>query len=97
MAMEFAITAPVMFTGADDSWQPGGSRSFLFGEPRHHLLRPSGRRIGATLRLALIAIFWRCGTLARYSLQGCRANPHGEHLPYGPCSLNLDRLLLSSA
>jgi hypothetical protein len=34
MAMEFAITAPVMFAGADDSWQPGGSRSFLFGEPR---------------------------------------------------------------
>jgi PII-like signaling protein len=25
---------PVMFTGADDSWQPSGSRSFLFGEPR---------------------------------------------------------------
>jgi len=31
MAMEFAITAPVMFTGADDSWQPRGARSFLFG------------------------------------------------------------------
>src|SRR5439155_12015558 len=34
MAMEFAMTAPVMFTGADDSWQPGGARSFLFGPPR---------------------------------------------------------------
>jgi len=34
MAMEFAITAPVMFTGTDDSWQPRGARSFLFGKPR---------------------------------------------------------------
>ena len=34
MAMEFAITAPVMFTGTDDSWQPSGARSFLFGKPR---------------------------------------------------------------
>ena len=32
--MEFAITVPVMFPGADDSWQPSGARSFLFGEPR---------------------------------------------------------------
>ncbi len=34
MAMEFAITVPVMFTGTDDSWQPRGARSFLFGKPR---------------------------------------------------------------
>jgi hypothetical protein len=30
MAMEFAITAPDIFTGTDDSWQPSGPRSFLF-------------------------------------------------------------------
>jgi hypothetical protein len=34
MAMEFAITAPGIFAGADDSWQPSGSRSFLFDEPQ---------------------------------------------------------------
>jgi hypothetical protein len=28
-AMEFAITALVGFTGADDSWLPGGTRSFF--------------------------------------------------------------------
>jgi len=29
MAMEFAITVPVAFSETDDSWQPGGSRSFF--------------------------------------------------------------------
>jgi hypothetical protein len=29
-AMEFAITVPA-HAGADDSWLPGGARSFLFG------------------------------------------------------------------
>lgn len=28
--MEFAITVPDYFSGADDSWLPGGARSFLF-------------------------------------------------------------------
>jgi len=32
MTMEFATTAPAIFVGADDSWQPSGSRSFLFSE-----------------------------------------------------------------
>jgi CrcB protein len=88
--MEFATTAPVMFTGADDSWQPGGSRSFLFGEPRaDHLLRPSGRRIGATLRLALIAIFGAAGTLARYGLQGVVQIRTASAFPYGTLLVNL--------
>jgi hypothetical protein len=34
MAMEFAITATASIAEADDSWQPSGSRSFLFTEPR---------------------------------------------------------------
>jgi hypothetical protein len=34
MAMEFAITALVESTRADDSWQPGGSRSFLLNGPQ---------------------------------------------------------------
>jgi hypothetical protein len=34
MAMEFAITALVQSTRADDSWQPGGSRSFLLSGPQ---------------------------------------------------------------
>lgn len=34
MAMEFAITGPLFLGGSDDSWQPSGSRSFLFGKPR---------------------------------------------------------------
>jgi hypothetical protein len=32
MAMEFAITGPMLCVGSDDSWQPSGSRSFLFRE-----------------------------------------------------------------
>jgi hypothetical protein len=28
--MEFAITAAINFFAADDSWLPGGARSFLF-------------------------------------------------------------------
>jgi hypothetical protein len=28
--MEFAITAPENLSGSDDSWLPGGARSFLF-------------------------------------------------------------------
>ncbi len=30
MAMEFVITARAECAGADDSWLPGGTRSFLF-------------------------------------------------------------------
>jgi hypothetical protein len=32
MAMEFAITGPMLSIDSDDSWQPSGSRSFLFRE-----------------------------------------------------------------
>jgi hypothetical protein len=31
--MEFAVTGPLFLIGSDDSWQPDGSRSFLFAEP----------------------------------------------------------------
>jgi CrcB protein len=88
--MEFAITAPVTLTGADDSWQPSGSRSFLFGKPAGYLrARQGGRRIGATLRLALIAIFGAAGTLARYGLQGVVQVRTASTFPVGTLLVNL--------
>ena len=84
MAMEFATTALLLFTGADDSWQPSGSRSFLFGDPR----------IGATLRLALIAIFGAVGTLARYGLQGVVQIRAASTFPYGTLLVNLSGCFL---
>ena len=39
MAMEFAKTAPAILVGADDSWQPSGSRSFLFSGMQEILWR----------------------------------------------------------
>src|SRR6266850_2416228 len=90
MAMEFAITAPAIFVGADDSWQPSGSRSFLFSRLQGILwVRPAGPRIGAALRLALIAIFGAVGTLARYGLQGIVQIRLGSTFPYGTLMVNL--------
>jgi len=82
--MEFALTAPA-HAGADDSWLPGGARSFLFR---------LGWRIGATLRLILIAIFGAIGTLARYGLQGLVHVRTGGTFPYGTLLVNLSGCFL---
>ena len=46
-------------------------------------------RIGATLRLALIAIFGAVGTLARYGLQGVVQIRTASTFPYGTLLVNL--------
>src|SRR5258708_10369672 len=86
--MEFATTVPVQYTAIDDSWQPSGARSFCF---RHRAFAnsPCKRQIGATLRLALIAIFGAVGTLARYGLQGLVQIRAGSTFPYGTLLVNL--------
>jgi fluoride exporter len=81
--MEFAITAPVQTAGADDSWPPSGARSLLFCR------WAGGRRIGANLRLFLIAVFGAIGTLARYGLQGFVQVRTGGTFPYGTLLINL--------
>src|ERR1700682_3405261 len=53
------------------------------------LVRPDGPRIGATLRLALIAIFGAAGTLARYGLQGVVQIRTASTFPYGTLLVNL--------
>ncbi len=80
--MEFAITAPAAGAGADDSWLPGGARSFF-------LLCAAGSRIGETLRLFLIGAFGAVGTLARYGLQGVVQIKMGSTFPYGTLLINL--------
>src|SRR6266404_731998 len=88
--MEFAITGPILQIDSDDSWQPSGSRSFLFKwVAGYSLVRPDGPRIGAALRIALIAIFGAIGTLARYGLQGVVQIRLGSTFPYGTLLVNL--------
>src|SRR6266481_2766629 len=53
------------------------------------LAEPDSRRIGAYLRLLLIAIFGALGTLARYGLQGLVQIRTGSTFPYGTLLINL--------
>ena len=94
MAMEFAITGPLFLSGSDDSWRPGGSRSFLFGKPRAMCARRGEPRIGARLRLTLIAIFGAAGTLARYGLQGVVQIRTAGTFPFGTLLVNLSGCFL---
>ena len=80
--MEFAETGPAQWAGSDDSWQPGGSRSF-FVEGRCR------RRMGAILRILMIAIFGAVGTLCRYGLQGFVQTRAGSTFPHGTLIVNL--------
>src|SRR6266852_2219195 len=50
---------------------------------------PGRPRIGAALRIALIAIFGAIGTLARYGLQGVVQIRLGSTFPYGTLLVNL--------
>src|SRR5579859_4460457 len=50
---------------------------------------PGWRRIGATLRLTLIAFFGAVGTLTRYGLQGLVQVRAGGAFPYGTLLINL--------
>jgi CrcB protein len=84
-AMEFAENVPEHFAGADDSWLPGGARSFF--------LSPE-QQIGAELRLILIAVFGAVGTLARYGLQGLVQVRVGGTFPYGTLLINLSGCFL---
>jgi CrcB protein len=57
-------------------------------------VRPDGPRIGAALRIALIAIFGAIGTLARYGLQGIVQIRLGSTFPYGTLLVNLSGCFL---
>ena len=57
-------------------------------------MRPDGPRIGAALRIALIAIFGAIGTLARYGLQGVVQIRLGSTFPYGTLLVNLSGCFL---
>jgi CrcB protein len=57
-------------------------------------VRPDGPRIGAALRIALIAIFGAIGTLARYGLQGVVQIRLGSTFPYGTLLVNLSGCFL---
>ena len=57
-------------------------------------MRPNGPRIGAALRIALIAIFGAIGTLARYGLQGVVQIRLGSTFPYGTLLVNLSGCFL---
>jgi len=50
---------------------------------------PDGRRIGAGLRLLLIAVFGAIGTMTRYGLQGFVQIRSGSTFPYGTLLINL--------
>jgi len=92
--MEFAITAPLTFAGADDSWQLG-ARSFLFVNALAYLPALSDRLwIGEDLRLTLIAVFGAIGTLARYGLQGVVQIRAASTFPYGTLLVNLSGCFL---
>ena len=73
-----------------------GARIFLFWSitarlilGRHCFANLRRRRIGAHLRLVLIAIFGAIGTLARYGLQGFVQVRTGGTFPYGTLLVNL--------
>ena len=57
-------------------------------------MRPDGPRIGAALRIALIAIFGAIGTLARYGLQGIVQIRLGSTFPYGTLLVNVSGCFL---
>ena len=59
------------------------------------LARSGELRIGATLRLALIAIFGAAGTLARYGLQGIVHTRLGSTFPYGTLLVNYGKSYFS--
>jgi fluoride exporter len=83
--MEFATTVPVQSSGSDDSWLPSGARSFFYF---------ARQRIGANLRIVLIALFGAIGTLARYGLQGVVQIRTGATFPYGTLLINLSGCFL---
>ena len=57
--------------------------------PGVFVLRRGSGRIGADLRLILIAVFGAAGTLARYALQGVVQIRAGSTFPYGTLVINL--------
>lgn len=62
---------------------------FVFSGQSEHSSLAGNRRIGAHLRLLLIAVFGAIGTLARYGLQGLVQFRTGGTFPYGTLLINL--------
>jgi CrcB protein len=67
---------------------------FLLVNPGRLRARSGELRIGATLRLALIATFGAIGTLARYGLQGLVQVRTASTFPYGTLLVNLSGCFL---
>ncbi len=90
--MEFALTVP-RISRTNDSWQPNGSRSFFVCCDVLRACSDRGqRRIGDSLRLALIAIFGAVGTLLRYGIQVC-ADRNRRHVSLGHAADQSHRML----
>jgi CrcB protein len=62
---------------------------FVFSRQSEQSSLAGTRRIGAHLRLFLIAVFGAIGTLARYGLQGLVQIRTGSTFPYGTLLINL--------
>jgi CrcB protein len=82
--MEFATTAPRKIAALMTPGCPPAPGVFVYW---HDFTQQLSNRIGATVRLILIAIFGAVGTLARYGLQGVIQTRSG--FPYGTLLINL--------
>src|SRR6202795_520055 len=91
--MEFALSAPVVFAEADDSWKPGGSRSFLFSEPRAITAAPLRATDWSDIATCTDRDLWRCWDPGTIRPPGRGANPPGEHLPLRYLARQFVRLL----
>jgi len=78
-----------MFTGADDSWQPDGSRSFLFTEPQAILWR-ARKGVGLDdIASCADCDFWRRRHAGAYGLQGVVQFRTASTFPLGTLLVNL--------
>jgi CrcB protein len=95
--MEFAETVPEKFPELMTPGCQAAPGVFCFAALRQqsHLrrrrshVRRDWRRIGANLRLILIAVFGAAGTMARYGLQGFVQMRTSGTFPYGTLLINL--------
>src|ERR1700704_3491561 len=101
MAMEFATTAPAIFVGVDDSWQPSGSRSFLFATSQAILWCAPTDADWSSIAYCIDCHFWRHWHARALRPSRRRANSLGEHLSLrnavgkfdGVLPLGLDRAI----
>src|SRR6266852_7904627 len=93
MAMEFAITAPVMFTGADDSWQPSGARSFCLVNGGPFARPPWRARDWSDNASCADRDLWRSWHTGAVWTARPRANSYGKHVSLRHSAHQFVRLL----